>query len=130
MLANPADVSGSKMKKGSADMWWIIIGAVIALVVLIILMVIFTGKTNILESGLLDCQGKGGSCDFTASECITKGTVSHAFECSNPANIPEESKKVCCFGVKKASGEGCEKNSDCISGTCEIRTPLATKVCT
>ena len=43
-------------------MWWIIIGAVIALVVLIILMVMFTGKTSILEQGLISCDSKGGKC--------------------------------------------------------------------
>ena len=49
-------------KKASANMWWIIIGAVIALVVMIILMVMFTGKTQPLEQGLSDCEGKGGVC--------------------------------------------------------------------
>lgn len=86
------------MKKASADMWWIIIGAVIALVVMIVLMVMFTGKGSKLEGGLLDCESKGGECVGTPYDCMnidgTKGTISSAFDCTksriNPAGI-------CCF---------------------------------
>ncbi len=77
-------------------MWWIIIGAVLALVVLIVLMIIFTGRSNIIDKGLLDCESKGGSCIYpTDSECRTaKGNPSHSFEC------PDNKEYPCCFGVK------------------------------
>tara|TARA_Y100000310_G_scaffold284854_1_gene307892 strand:- start:254 stop:517 length:264 start_codon:yes stop_codon:yes gene_type:complete len=83
------------MKKASANMWWIIIGAVIALVVLIILLVIFTDRTTSLESGLLSCEGKGGQC-VGKDECNDrhKGTVAKAFDCTNP-------EAECCFGCKE-----------------------------
>ncbi len=81
-------------KKADANMWWIIIGAVIALVVLVILMLLFTSKTGRLESGLLDCKSKGGNCDFSdPKQCV--GTVSSAFDCTG------ELGKVCCFPSKK-----------------------------
>ncbi len=89
-------------KKADANMWWIIIGAVIALVVLVILMLLFTTKTTKLEGGLLDCQSKGGEC-IAETACSTppagenKGTVSKAFDCSNPPG------SVCCFRTTKAS---------------------------
>ncbi len=88
-------------KKADANMWWIIIGAVIALVVLVILMLLFTSKTTKLEGGLLDCQSKGGEC-IAETACLNppagenKGTVSQAFDCPPPAT------NVCCFRTKKA----------------------------
>ncbi len=76
-------------------MWWIIIGAVIALVVLIILMVIFTTKTGKLEGGLLDCTSKGGKCTIPEAQCIAEGgTASSAFDCPTP-------DEKCCFEGKK-----------------------------
>jgi len=87
-------------------MWWIIIGAVIALVVMIILMVMFTGKSNKLEIGLMSCEGKGGTC-LTKTVCKSEqysGTVSIAFDCppelNAPVTITEENKKFCCFTEK------------------------------
>jgi len=81
------------MKSGSADMWWIIIGAVIALVVLIVLLVIFTGRTTGLEQGLLSCESKGGIC-VADNTCRTEhqGTATNAFECTG--------EDECCFGCK------------------------------
>ncbi len=81
--------------RGSANMWWIIIGAVIALVVMIVLMVIFTGKTNTLEKGLLSCESKGGQC-LEKTDCTNKKGVASSFEC--PV-IPKK-ENVCCFGIK------------------------------
>ncbi|MBT4539432.1 hypothetical protein HOI26_01240 [Candidatus Woesearchaeota archaeon] len=81
------------MKKGSANMWWIIIGAVIALVVMIILMVMFTGKSGALEGELLKCESKGGTC-MTVDKCDTaKGTISGVFSCTNEL-------EKCCFAGK------------------------------
>lgn len=88
-----------KSLKGNANMWWIIIGAVIALVVMIVLMVMFTSKTSRVEGGLLDCESKGGSCQWaTSSECreIGKGTPSGAFECKG-----DWKDYICCFGSEK-----------------------------
>lgn len=91
-------------RKADANMWWIIIGAVIALVVLIIMMVIFTGKSGKLEGGLLDCESKGGECIPLGSDCRnlkdgTSGTISSAFDCS--ASKRGTVNGVCCFGSKK-----------------------------
>ena len=92
-------------KKGDANMWWIIIGAVIALVVLIVLLVIFTSKSGKLEGGLLDCESKGGTClpepqctgtNLDGSEIpgVNKGTTASAFDCSKKPTT------VCCFKSK------------------------------
>jgi len=86
--------------KADANMWWIIIGAVIALVVMIILMVIFTGKTGTLEGGLSDCEGKGGYCT-TESECPLNSFSSSAFSCTDG--------KKCCIGAPEK----------CVAGTCK-----------
>lgn len=78
------------MKKGDSSMWWIIIGAVLALVVMIVLMIMFTGKTGGVEQGLSECSSKGGTC-MTSSECRHKGGMSSGvFSCPNPND-------VCCF---------------------------------
>lgn len=85
-----------KTKKADANMWWIIIGAVIALVVLIILLIMFTGRSGKLEAGLMDCESKGGKCGLIKEDCISKekrGTWSEAFECPN--------NEGCCFGTKE-----------------------------
>jgi len=80
--------------RASADMWWIIIGAVIALVVMIVLMVIFTGRSNTLNQGLLNCESKGGKClDLVDCE-QQKGSVSETFDCSQSRSNPVG---VCCF---------------------------------
>lgn len=93
------------MKKAGAEMWWIIIGAVIALVVLIILMVMFTGKTSLLEQGLISCDSKGGKCvscsdsagcDQACTQLYGEGyTYSSVFDCK-----PKEGQG-CCLGTKK-----------------------------
>ncbi len=76
-------------------MWWIIIGAVVALVVMIVLIVMFTGRGTKLEQGLLDCQSKGGRCDYSTPDLCraAKGTPSMAFDCPDTTS-------PCCFGVK------------------------------
>ena len=99
-------------KKASANMWWIIIGAVIALVVMIILMVMFTGKSSKLEGGLLNCESKGGDCSGNEQACAQKGgTVSWAFECKEGTN-------ACCFISGKKIGEACKTNGECSSKSC------------
>ncbi|MBT4604497.1 hypothetical protein HOC01_02565 [archaeon] len=79
-------------RKAQSNMFWIIIGAVIALVVMVVLILMFTSKSNVLEIGLLDCGSKGGSCEYEDSnDCKTRGggTWSSAFEC--------EGTSGCCF---------------------------------
>lgn len=83
-------------------MWWIIIGAVIALIVLIILLVMFTGKTGGLEKGLSDCSGKGGVC-VSGENCPVNSVESSTFSC------PLEEK--CCVGLPKKA-----KNGKCDTG--------------
>lgn len=92
------------MKRGDANIWWIIIGAIIALVVVIVLLVMFTGKTRLLEGGLADCTGKGGVC-FSASDaalgCPTNSLSTTAFSCLTG--------EVCCIGSPKS----CQSVADC-----------------
>lgn len=94
-------------KKASADMWWIIIGAVIALVVLIVLIVIFTDKTGAFKSGLSDCEGKGGLC---LTSCPANTLKTTAFSCSG--------EKVCCLGSSRSCAEGCATDEECREGYC------------
>ena len=95
-------------RKADANMWWIIIGAVIALVVLVILMVIFTTKTNKLEGGLSDCEGKGGVCVLSGSDCPQQTLRSGAFACSTG--------QECCLGSPKK----CKGNDQCDGGVCGV----------
>ncbi|MBI2668534.1 hypothetical protein HYX14_01700 [Candidatus Woesearchaeota archaeon] len=91
------------MRKADANMWWIIIGAVIALVVLIVLMVIFTGKVNPLSLEIASCESKGGEC-VSSTECKQdQGIISTAFECPGAdSTLPDTSTTIrCCFRGKK-----------------------------
>ncbi len=100
--------------KGDANIWWVIIGAVIALVVLIVLMLIFTGRTQGLQRGIAECQGKGGVCTIR-SDCPSNSLYSSAFDC------PEGQR--CCIGAPKQCVQGaCGENEDCIDGYCYART--------
>ena len=88
-------------RKASANMWWIIIGAVIALVLMIILMLMFTGKTKPLEAGLGNCENKGGTCLGSAadvpSNCNTIcKTGKEGKELSYGGSLFECSPKSCC----------------------------------
>lgn len=75
-------------KKAQANTFWIVIGAVIAMIVLVVLLLMFTGKTSLLEGSLTDCEAKGGECK---SVCPS-GTLKQAiFECAN-------SGESCCIG--------------------------------
>ena len=74
-------------KKGGADMWWIIIGAVLALTVLVVLVFMFTGNTDRVNVGLNACYG--GECVPSCS-----GSVNKAVEC------PVQGE-VCCIVNKK-----------------------------
>jgi hypothetical protein len=85
-------------KKASANMWWIIIGAVIALVVMIVLMVMFTQKTAGLETGISACEGKGGLC--ISGQTPPNGMVySGIFECSEGGKCYIGSPKKCNDGT-------------------------------
>ena len=97
-------------KKADANMWWIIIGAVIALVVLIILMVIFTTKTGKLEGGLSECGGKSGVCVSSGGNCPMSTLQSSAFTCSNPS-------EKCCIGSPKKCSQGCG-DGQCLGDLC------------
>ena len=106
------------MKKGDANIWWIIIGAIIALVVVIVLLVMFTGKTRLLEGGLADCTGKGGIClaegDFIAQGCPTNSLSTSAFSC--------QTGEVCCIGSPKSCIDvaacGSQAEWGCTAGYC------------
>ena len=84
--------------KGDANMWWIIIGAVIALIVLIVLLIMFTTRGNKLELGLSACNGictKAGE-----TTCPLKTQSSNAFDCNTGG--------VCCIGF----AQECPTNND------------------
>jgi hypothetical protein len=98
-------------KAGSANMWWIIIGAIMALVVMIILMIIFSGGTEKANMGLFDCASKGGACK-SPEKCESEGgTESIAFGCPGKEGElvfffevfgrHEGEKQVCCFNEGK-----------------------------
>lgn len=87
-------------RKADANMWWIIIGAVIALVVLVVLMVIFTGRTGNLERGLSECEGKAGFC-IDGGSCAKNTLKTTAFDCKEGY--------VCCIGSPKK----CTYSDDC-----------------
>ncbi|HLC81894.1 MAG TPA: hypothetical protein VJH68_04515 [Candidatus Nanoarchaeia archaeon] len=89
-------------KQASADIWWIIIGAVIALVVLIIITVIFTGRTSILNQELGECRSKGGICMPVNDNCPGRTLPTPTFSCGEVGR--------CCIGAPKActDGEDCQ----------------------
>ncbi|MEK6951152.1 MAG: hypothetical protein AABX13_05510 [Nanoarchaeota archaeon] len=98
-------------KRGDANIWWIIIGAVIALVVLVVLMLIFTGKTGNIGRGLSDCEGKGGACVPEGTTCPKNSLYSSAFDCSGGQR--------CCIGTPKACPTGeCGTGEQCNNGYC------------
>ncbi len=92
-------------KKASANMWWIIIGAVIALVVMIILMVMFTDKGQSVESGLSGCESKGGVCSSIQGVCPAKSLESGTFSCKNDG-------ETCCIGAPQK----CVGDTECSGG--------------
>ena len=81
------------MEKGQANVFWIIIGAVIALVVLAVLLLMFTGKTTVLEQGISGCEVAGGECKPSKEACkVLNGTVVSSFECGTG--------QLCCLGIE------------------------------
>jgi hypothetical protein len=79
--------------RAQANTFWIIIGAVIALVVMVVLLLLFTGKTNVLEQGLVDCEAKGGQC-VVGESCYDGQIKQNFFDCSG-----YEGDRVCCLGT-------------------------------
>lgn len=96
------------MKRGDANIWWIIIGAVIALVVLIIVLLIFTGRTGKLEGGLSSCEGKNGVCVSFGQACPRNTLKSSAFDCA------QGKEEECCLGNPKE----CITSGDCGGTAC------------
>ncbi|MBU1112142.1 MAG: hypothetical protein KJ896_05160 [Nanoarchaeota archaeon] len=90
-------------KKAQANTFWIIIGAVIALIVMIVLLLMFTGNTKILGSGLVDCEAKGGKCDHGLGKSCPDGYVKQSFFTCNPEDWPD--KPACCVGSEEKSSE-------------------------
>ena len=103
-------VLGNKMTtKAQGRTFWIVVTAIVALVVLVILLMIFTGKTGLLETNLLNCEGKGGFCTAKGTATDLNGvcntacsgqkysscSYSSAFGCKN------SQIDICCLGVKK-----------------------------
>ena len=101
VVGNKMKFRFSNKKKASANMWWIIIGAVIALVVMIILMAMFTDKSGSVANAIGECSANGGVCTEFDS-CPLTSVKTSAFSC------PQE-KQDCCVGAPKrepcATGE-------------------------
>ena len=104
----------SRRKKASADVWWVIIGAVIALIVLIVLLVSFTGRTQTVSQELASCEGKGGIC-FSSQPCPGGTLKTTAFSC------PGEGK--CCYGSAKecVTDQSCGTGKRCLPALDEKR---------
>jgi hypothetical protein len=98
-------------KKAGANIWWIIIGAVMALVVLIIVLVIFTGRSSTLNEGLGDCRSKGGVCMNLGSNCPSGTIGANTFSCGETAN--------CCIGTPKKFSEH-QGSSGCTVGLSDV----------
>ncbi|MDP3733774.1 MAG: hypothetical protein Q8R37_00965 [Nanoarchaeota archaeon] len=91
------------MTKASADVWWVIIGAAIALVVLVVVIASFTRGTTPALKGLSDCHSKNGIC---ASEGCPQGTTkTSVFTCGSQG-------ETCCIGVPVE----CDPNGSCEEG--------------
>lgn len=83
-------------KKAQANTFWIVIGAVIAMIVLVVLLLMFTGKTSLLEGSLVDCEAKGGECKDPTLGC-PDGTLKQAiFDCTKKDSAGREFD--CCIG--------------------------------
>ena len=76
-------------RKGSANMWWIIIAAVLAIVVMIVLLGIFTKGTTRGNEALFSCESKENARCVPVGTC--EGRVVNAFDCN------DEQNPVCCF---------------------------------
>lgn len=90
-------------------MLWIVIFAVAALVALVVLLVIFSGTTTKVKSGLSSCEGKGGICVGEDLSCPANTLTSSVFDC--------EAGKKCCLGIPKeckdCPGEDCVEGKWC-----------------
>ncbi|MBU0470174.1 MAG: hypothetical protein KKA62_05620 [Nanoarchaeota archaeon] len=85
-------------KKGEFDMWWIVIGAVLVLVVITILLLIFKGGAEKGESGFMGCLSKGGSCKTLEACSDEGGTISETFRCEEK----DGETQYCCFIAKES----------------------------
>lgn len=82
------------VKKAEANMWWVIIGAVLAVVVLMVLLTFFGRGTETVAEGVSKCESKLGKC-LDKAECLKGGgsvTDADLFECK---------EGVCCYGYKE-----------------------------
>jgi len=73
-------------RKGSAQMMWVLIGAILALVVLVILTMLFTGNIGGFERDITSCSGPGKQC-VVADKC--GGQVLSSHTCA-------DATKICC----------------------------------
>ena len=89
-------------RKADANMWWIIIGAVIALIVLIVLLVIFTREGNNLQQGISSCKG---TCTAPEDACPSSTESSSAFSCNTGGQ--------CCIGFPKKCDSGAAGDAYC-----------------
>ena len=102
--------------KGDANIWWIIIGAVIALVVLIVIILIFTKNTTDLGKGLSGCESKSGVC-ASPGFCPTNTLTASAFTCTSGNECCVGSPQECCVSSPQECGGallGCPSGQDCI----------------
>lgn len=107
IFAREQAVNGSG--KGTANVWWVIIAAVIALVVVLVLLSIFIGKSTDVRRGLSDCEGKGGICTSPGDSCPENTLGSSSFDCSSNGD--------CCIGAaKKWKADDCDSYVTDVNG--------------
>jgi len=83
-----------KTKKGYADIWPVIAGALLVLVVVVVLLAFYGRSVNKAESGFSACETTGGT-------CVNVGTCEGStapFACGSEDGVEKE----CCLGMKKA----------------------------
>jgi len=81
-------------KKGYADIWPVIAGALLVLVVVIVLLVFYDRSVNKAEAGFSACGTTGGTCvNIGACEGSTA-----PYTCNPEDGVERE----CCLGAKKA----------------------------
>lgn len=94
-----------RSQRAEADMWWVIVGAVIALIVAGVLIAVFSSRAGPAQQSLASCEQKGGIC--SVDECPQGTLLSSAFSCSGSA--------ICCLGL----AQGCNSDGDCDNGVCK-----------
>ncbi|MDP3698171.1 MAG: hypothetical protein Q8R47_01150 [Nanoarchaeota archaeon] len=83
------------MKKGYADIWPVIAGALLVLVVVVVLLTFYGRSVNKAEAGFSACETAGG-------KCVDAGTCGGGKEGGTRSPFECKEGEECCLGMKKA----------------------------